>query len=102
MYNGIWIEEARKIKGWTRSELSRRTGISESSIDKYERRGVEPGTRAYLILVKALQPLGDSGIILDEPDHLKDNAVLGILNLDIPDMEKCELLKGYFRRLGVE
>ncbi|WP_170163586.1 helix-turn-helix domain-containing protein [Eilatimonas milleporae] len=40
---GHILQEARLTKGWSRKELSKRTGVGENSIVRYEKAGIEEG-----------------------------------------------------------
>lgn len=86
MTTGDNIKEYRKSKNITQQELSDKTGISISAINKYENNKREPKTEMLIKIAKALDVSLSALIDTEEVDIYENN--LEKLKNEVPDEDK--------------
>lgn len=68
-----WLRERLEERGWTQSDLARRTGVSHSIISRWGTENQDPGARSLVRLAEALdlpvtEVLIGAGILEQEPE----------------------------------
>jgi ribosome-binding protein aMBF1 (putative translation factor) len=76
MITGVQIRGARGLPGWSRAELSRKRGISESSIQRYEM-GQRFSRESTLVAIEAALPEGGVEFIGSVGVQLPANKRIG-------------------------
>jgi transcriptional regulator with XRE-family HTH domain len=70
---GIWLASERERRGWSQSELAKRSGLHRQSLNKIENGGAMPAVETYLALAEALalSPIllfRKAGLLPDRPE----------------------------------
>ena len=51
---GVWLKKEREIRGWTQSDLARRSGLNRAIINKFESGVSLPSVESFIALSDAL------------------------------------------------
>ena len=51
---GLWLQKERETRGWTQSDLARKSGKDRAVINKIESGGALPAVETFIALVEAL------------------------------------------------
>lgn len=94
------LVNARKVLGWTQTELHQRTGISRETIKQYETGRNLPGAREIRLLSAALK-ISPNRLLLGTEDFVASMSPLKSLAKAGEEVDSAEGFRAYMQFMGI-